>query len=127
MRWHVRAGHLQYLQSLDTDAAANDGDFGGEAGGTSDVASKLRQDTLPCELGIRYPNLQAILSGKRNIQTTLVLYHMLYHMLYHISSLSPTGAWAQDQGRSQGCCVSSSLLWQGVLGHSSFETHSSVG
>jgi hypothetical protein len=79
MRWHVRAGHLQYLQSLDTDAAADDGDFGGEEGPGNDVASKMRQDAaLPCELGIRYPNLQAILSGKRNIQTTLVLYTMLY-------------------------------------------------
>ena len=67
-------GHLQYLHSLDTDAAANDGDFGGEDGPGSDVGSKLRHDALPCELGIRYPNLQAILSGKRNIQTTLVLY-----------------------------------------------------
>jgi hypothetical protein len=28
MHRHVRAGHLQYLLSLDTDAAAADGDFG---------------------------------------------------------------------------------------------------
>ena len=127
MRWHVRAGHLQYLHSLDTDAADNDGDFGGDDGPGNDVASKMRQDALPCELGIRYPNLQAILSGKRNIQTTLVLCNMLCSMLYNIIYLSPTGARVQDQGRSQGECSTSSLLWQRVLGHSSSETHPSVG
>ena len=127
LRWHVRAGHLQYLHSLDTDAEANDGDFGGEEGPGNDVASKMRQDALPCELGIRYPNLQAILSGQRNIQTTLVLYSMLYRICYHIIYRSSTGTWAQDQGWSQGGCGSPSLLWQRVLGHSSSETHTSVG
>ena len=65
MRWHARAGHLQYLRTLDTDAAAADGDYGAEDGPGNIIA-------LPCELGIRYPTLQAILSGKRNLQTTLV-------------------------------------------------------
>jgi hypothetical protein len=74
MRWHVRAGHLQYLHSLDTDAAAADGDFGAEDGAGNFVDSKMRETALPCELGIRYPTLQAIMSGKRNIQTTLVSY-----------------------------------------------------
>lgn len=76
MRWHVRAGHLQYLKALDTDAAADDGDFGGDK-----VGSKMRVEALPCELGIRYPNLQAILTGNRNIQTTLVCNTILYHIM----------------------------------------------
>ena len=72
MRWHARAGHLQYLRTLDTDAAAADGDYGAEDGPGNIIESKMKEDALPCELGIRYPTLQAILSGKRNIQTTLV-------------------------------------------------------
>ena len=56
MRWHVRAGHLQYLHSLDTDAAANDGDFGGDDGPGNDVASNMLQDALPCDsLRAGYP------------------------------------------------------------------------
>ena len=35
------------------------------------VETAKNTSDLPCELGIRYPTLQAILSGKRNIQTTL--------------------------------------------------------
>jgi hypothetical protein len=68
MRWHVRAGHLQYLRSLDTDAADD------EDGPGNFVDSKLKMiaDALPCELGIRYPTLQAILARKRPVQTTLV-------------------------------------------------------
>ena len=72
MRWHVRAGHLQYLKSLDADAdAAADLDNTGADGQKSYSKANI-QDALPCELGIRYPILQAIMSGKRNIQTTLV-------------------------------------------------------
>ena len=74
MRWHVRAGHLQYLRSLDADA--NDCEGGGKEEAEDMLGcpspARLTHDSLPCELGIRYPNLQAILAGKRNIQTTLV-------------------------------------------------------
>jgi hypothetical protein len=103
MRWHARAGHLQYLRTLDTDAAAADGDYGAEDGPGNIIESRMKEDALPCELGIRYPTLQAILSGKRNIQTTLVSdetaysymillrYSILYHMLFSL-----TGARAQD-------------------------------
>ena len=71
MRWHIRAGHLQYLRSLDVGAA----DDGGEDEQMSFVETGKNASDLPCELGIRYPTLQAILSGKRNIQTTLVSHH----------------------------------------------------
>ena len=74
MRWHMRAGHLQYLHSLDADAENSDWGGDGCAESMEGFQSKqsLKNDALPCELGIRYPTLQAILSGKRNIQTTLV-------------------------------------------------------
>jgi hypothetical protein len=82
MRWHVRAGHLQYLRSLDVDAAdaeaegqdMDEGEVGPRIAGMSqrDCLSSAGNDYIPCELGIRYPTLQAIMSGKRNMQTTLV-------------------------------------------------------
>jgi len=43
-----------------------------------DALSSARNDDIPCELGIRYPTLQAIMSGKRNIQTTLVCLDIMY-------------------------------------------------
>ena len=54
-----------------------DGD--GYAGSTEGFQSKngemkAHHEAVQCELGIRYPTPQAILSGKRNIQTTLVRY-----------------------------------------------------
>jgi hypothetical protein len=48
MRWYVRAGHLQYLRSLDTDATATDGDFGHENDAPA-IESKMSEDALPCE------------------------------------------------------------------------------
>ena len=63
MRWHVRAGHLQYLHSLDADLeeCEGDGDHDGYAEGFKSKTS-LNNDALPYELGIRYPTLQAIMS-----------------------------------------------------------------
>ena len=72
----MRAGHLQYLRSLDADADDCEPEGGGEGEAASMLGcpstTRLIHDALPCELGIRYPTLQAILVGKRNIQTTLV-------------------------------------------------------
>lgn len=70
IRWHVRAGHLQYLRSLDAAAAEVEAETEEGAARSRIDALSLKED-LPCELGIRYPTLQAILSGK-NVQTTLV-------------------------------------------------------
>ena len=46
IRWHVRAEHLQYLHSLDTDAAAAGGDFVEEDGAGNSFESKISADTL---------------------------------------------------------------------------------
>ena len=88
MRWHVRAGHLQYLRSLDVDAAdaeaegqhMEEGEVGPRIPGMSerDYLSSAGHDEIPCELRIRYSTLQAIMSGKRNIQTTLVYHDIIY-------------------------------------------------
>jgi hypothetical protein len=76
MRHHVREGHLQYLQKLQADLA---GDDDSEAvpppNGKEDVLA--RNDSISCELGIRYPVLQAILSGRKNHQTLMVRYHYI--------------------------------------------------
>jgi len=89
MRWHVRAGHLQYLRSLDVDAADAEAEGLQVEGGDAvdpriagmprrDDLSGAGHDDIPCELGIRYPTLQAIMSGRRNIQTTLVCHDIIY-------------------------------------------------
>ena len=88
MRWHVRAGHLQYLRSLDVDAAdaeaegldMDEGEVAPRIAGMKehDCFSNAGNEDIPCELGIRYPTLQAIMSGKRNIQTTLVYHDIIY-------------------------------------------------
>ena len=68
LKYHVREGHLQYLARLYSDLADED---------VSDIADKrleiyqARNDAATCELGIRYPVLQSILSG-RNHQTIKV-------------------------------------------------------
>ena len=74
LRWHVRARHLQYLRSLDAEADDCEKGRDGYAASLEGFRSKtsLKHDALPCELGIRYPTLQAIIFERRNIQTTLV-------------------------------------------------------
>ena len=68
----ARAGHLQYLQKLQADLACEDN--------SEEVVSPTRtaedwlarNDSISCELGIRYPVLQAILSGRKNHQSLMV-------------------------------------------------------
>ena len=78
----------QYLCSLDVDAADAEAEGLQVEGGDAvdpriagmprrDDLSGAGHDDIPCELGIRYPTLQAIMSGRRNIQTTLVC-HDIY-------------------------------------------------
>ena len=82
LKWHTRAGHLQYLNSLDNDAA----DAAAEDVPVNHpvLGSLQRNETLPCELGIRYPTLQGILSGRRNLQTTHVSNRLLYELVYEL-------------------------------------------
>jgi hypothetical protein len=72
LRHHVREGHLQYLQKLQADLAGGDDD--GEEVFPKQSAEEwlARNDSISCELGIRYPVLQAILSGRKNHQSLMV-------------------------------------------------------
>jgi hypothetical protein len=46
-----------------------------------------RDDGISCELGIRYPTLQAILSGDKNHQTILVsiIGYITYYVVCYMS------------------------------------------
>jgi hypothetical protein len=67
----MREGHLQYLRQLESDLLERDDDGSGAQGNPALIASR-KNEAISCELGIRYPTLQAIMSGKKNIQTTKV-------------------------------------------------------
>ena len=72
LRHHVREGHLQYLQKLQADLACED-DSEEVVSPTRAAEDWLaRNDSISCELGIRYPVLQAILSGRKNHQSLMV-------------------------------------------------------
>ena len=80
IRHHVREGHLQYLQKLRADLLAEEED---DLEDRSDVAERIdarnaKNDSLPCELGLRYPLLQSIMSGHRNHQTLQVTHILPY-------------------------------------------------
>ena len=69
LKYHVREGHLQYLEGLYSDLTDE---------GAMDVSAAVQADrfqarnyAVSCELGIRYPILQSIISG-RNHQTIKV-------------------------------------------------------
>ena len=73
LRHHVREGHLQYLQKLQADLACDD-DSEAVPLSNSPEDWLARNDSISCELGIRYPVLQAILSGRKNHQSLMVRY-----------------------------------------------------
>ena len=68
MRHHIREGHMQYLDRLYTDMAESDL--------PQDMPYKdwmKRNEAISSELGIRYPVLNAIVTGRqRNHQTLQV-------------------------------------------------------
>ena len=90
LRHHVREGHLQYLNRLRADLYAEDNDETDGAFNSLDrmalmAAESAANDSLPCELGLRYPLLQSIMAGRRNHQTIQVrLYRIRYRIRYHI-------------------------------------------
>ena len=61
LRYHVREGHLQYLQKLQADLAGCNEDCDEVLPKQSAEEWLARNDSISCELGIRYPVLQAIL------------------------------------------------------------------
>jgi len=77
LRHHVREGHLQYLYQLRADLLAEDTEALDEGFQTHDVieAESAKNDSIPCELGLRYPLLQSIMAGRRTHQTLQVHKH----------------------------------------------------
>ena len=72
LRHHVREGHLQYLQKLQADLACEDNSEEVVIAPSAAESWLARNDSISCELGIRYPVLQAILSGRKNHQSLMV-------------------------------------------------------
>ena len=74
LKWHVRDGHIQYLRNLQADLEDADGDETDDDTDPRVVWDMMadKDDGISCELGIRYPILQAILSGDKNHQTIQV-------------------------------------------------------
>jgi hypothetical protein len=69
--WYARSA-CNFLQKLQADLAYQD-DSEELVIPTSAAESWLaRNDSISCELGIRYPVLQAILSGRKNHQSLMV-------------------------------------------------------
>ena len=75
MRYHVREGHLQYLLKLRTDLTG-----GGEDDEDQNAArameriegekrKSVKDDSISCDLCLRYPLLQSIFAGSKNHQT----------------------------------------------------------
>ncbi len=67
LRPHIREGQLQYLQKLHADLADEDSETVLLRQSAEEWLA--RNDSISCELGIRYLVLQAILSVRKNHQT----------------------------------------------------------
>ena len=69
LKWYVCEGHIQYLSTLhaDLEDAEEEGDDDTDLRPL--MADNPEDDGISCELGIRYPMLQSILSGDKNRQT----------------------------------------------------------
>ena len=91
IRHHVREGHLQYLQKLRADLLAEDEDVMDQVLHTHEqvAVNSAKNDSLPCELGLRYPLLQSIMSGDRNHQTLQVTHIVLEIVSEIVSDIIP--------------------------------------
>ena len=83
MRQHIREGYLQYLDRLYSDLADTE---------LLQVMTKSEQsncnEAISCELGIRYPVLQSILSGPAMNHQTLQVFRCLVMMFRYSDVLS---------------------------------------
>ena len=91
LRYHVREGQLQYLLKLRADlGGAEDEEYEHQAAGRamkqveSDKKQSARNDSISCDLGLRYPLLQSIFAGSRNHQTVQASDHVRYRTRHHI-------------------------------------------
>lgn len=88
LRYHVREGHLQYLLKLRADLMAQDeDDFDAPSAAMEQVDKdkkmSAKNDSISCDLGLRYPLLQSIFAGSKNHQSLQVsVYHDRYLLKY---------------------------------------------
>ena len=80
-RWHVRTAHLQYLRNLEVDLADAE-----DNGCFNELSTRLeleadKNDGISCELGIRYPTLQSIVSGRKKNHLSIQVRYVMYHVL----------------------------------------------
>ena len=82
LRYHIREAMLQYLRTLNEDLLElGEPEESQEARGARQSQSLLdRNDSISCDLGIRYPTFQSIMSGKSNHQSLMVQYRMRYRI-----------------------------------------------
>ena len=82
LRYHVRDAMIQYLRTLNEDllelGEPEERQEGREARHAAYISD--RNDSISCDLGIRYPTFQSIMSGKRNHLSLHVRYHMRYRV-----------------------------------------------
>lgn len=87
LRCHVREGHLQYIRMMETDVNDCALELGTDLQDEDEAVPSLgsrpvdKNDSISCDLGIRYPTLQSILSGKKNIQTTQVHTQQIHYIV----------------------------------------------
>ena len=74
LRYHVREGHLQYLLKLRADLCGGEDEADNESIWRLEADSNLsaKNDSISCDLGLRYPLLQSIFAGQKNHQTLQV-------------------------------------------------------
>ena len=83
LRYHVRDGMIQYLRTLNEDLLELGEPEERQEGREARLAAYISDcnDSISCDLGIRYPTFQSIMSGKRNHLSLHVRYRMRYRML----------------------------------------------
>jgi hypothetical protein len=74
LRYHVREGHLLYLQKLRADLTGEEiNESEPELAVMEQIENErkksARNDSISCDLGLRYPMLQSIFAGHKNHQT----------------------------------------------------------
>ena len=93
LQYHVRESHLQYLLKLRADLGGGDDDeHEHQAAGhamkqaETEKQKSAKNDSISCDLGLRYPLLQSILAGRKNHQSLQASqHHTRYRGPYRIS------------------------------------------
>ncbi len=80
LRAHSREGHLQYLWSLEADLADVEQDEGEVAEESASASTECEAGA--CELGNRYPTMQAIYAGK--LKKQIIQANIIYDIIHFL-------------------------------------------